>query len=538
MRIPRFAVGVGSLAVAISLLLPGCAPSTAPEGAEIVTVNGSEPRYPLIPASTDEPGGNRILDAIFAGLVFYDESGAAVNDLAESIEHNDRNTIYTVTIDDGATFTDGEDVTATSFVDAWAWAALAENATINRHYFSDIVGYSEDEDVSLVEEGGLVVLDDHSFEIHLKTPLSDFAQRLGHIAFSPLPVVFFDDPAAFGEYPIGNGPYMLDGPGAWQHQERIELIVNPGYEGARQPENGGLTMMFYDSLDIAYTDLLAGTLDVLDTIPASARATYKDELGRRWVDQPVTTLESLRIPKNLPHFAGAEGALRRAALSQAIDRAGIAEDVFGGTRIPARDFTSPALDGFSENLTGAEVLRFNSDDAVEKWSKADALSPWEGTLEIAYNADGGHEEWVDAVAESIRSVLGIDVVGVPYPTLSDLKAGIEDGSIVSAYRVGWRADYPGVMSFIAPLYATKGAANDGKYASAAFEAQLKLGARAKTSDVADDAYENAQEILLTDLPGIPLWNTTIQAGYGDGVDNVTFDWHGTPLYYQVTKRDG
>jgi oligopeptide transport system substrate-binding protein len=538
MRRARFRVGAGSLAVVATLLLVGCTPSAASDGTDLITVNGSEPTYPLIPANTDEPGGNRILDAIFAGLVFYQEGSEVVEDLADSIVPNADNTVYTITIDEGTTFTNGQEVTSDSFVDAWVWAAMAENETLNRRYFADIVGYSEEEDVSLEEAGGLVVLDDQTFEVHLTSPVSDFVQRLGHIAFAPLPEVFFEDPAAFGADPIGNGPYMLDGADAWQHDERIELVVNPEYEGERQPENDGLTMLFYESLETAYADLLAGALDVLDTIPDNARPTFKEELGRLWIDQPVTTLETLRIPVGLPHFTGAEGALRREALSQAIDRAGIAEDVFGGTRIAADDFASPALHRFPQTLRGADLLGFSPDAAKEKWVKADETAPWEGTFEIAYNADGGHGPWVDAVAESIHDVLGIDAVGVPYPTLADLKTAIADKEFASAYRVGWRADYPGVVNFIVPLYATKGAANDGRYSSAAFDAQLKLAAAAPTLDDAAEAYRDAQEILLSELPGFPLWNTTVQAGYSDRVDDVGLDWHGVPFYHQITTRDG
>ena len=34
----------------------------------IVEVNGSEPQNPLIPANTNETGGGRLLDVLFAGL--------------------------------------------------------------------------------------------------------------------------------------------------------------------------------------------------------------------------------------------------------------------------------------------------------------------------------------------------------------------------------------------------------------------------------------------------------------------------------------
>lgn len=536
MRVPRFASAVGGLVVA-AMLLTGCVPAATPD-AEVVSVNGTEPLQPLIPAQTDELGGYRILDALFAGLVFYDASGAAVDDLAESIAPNADNTVYTISIQDDATFTDGEEVTAESFVNAWDWAARAKNATINRHYFADIVGYQEEADSSLVEAGGLVVVDDHTFEVHLSSSLSDFPLRLGHIAFVPLPSVFYDNPAAFAEHPIGNGPYMFDGAGAWVHGKRLELVANPGYEGKREPANDGVTMRFYDSSDTAYADLLSGHLDVLDTIPASALPTFKEELGLRWVVEPLATLETIMLPARLAHFAGAEGLLRRAAISQAIDREGIVSELFGVTRVAAHDFTSPALDGWSDNIRGNEALLFNADKAKENWGKADEISPWEGPLEIAYNADGGHEEWVQAVADSIGAVLGIDAVGVAYPTLADLQAAIEDGSIPTAYRTGIRADYPGVLSFIGPAFASGGRTNFAKYTSPAFAEQLKAAATAKSPTDAATAYKAAQTVLLTELPAFPLWNSTAQAGYGEGIDDVALDWRGVPLYYLITTRAG
>ncbi|HQC43463.1 MAG TPA: hypothetical protein PLV91_08335, partial [Verrucomicrobiota bacterium] len=47
-------------------------------------------------------------------------------------------------------------------------------------------------------------------------------------------------------------------------------------------------------------------------------------------------------------------------------------------------------------------------------AQADAISPWSGTFQISYNADGGHQTWVDAVANSIKNTLGIDASGNPY----------------------------------------------------------------------------------------------------------------------------
>ena len=79
----------------------------------MVLANGTEPQNPLIPANTNEVGGGRIVDLLFAGLVYYDANGDVVNDMAESIDTDDSQT-YTVKLKEGQTFSDGSPVTSSS----------------------------------------------------------------------------------------------------------------------------------------------------------------------------------------------------------------------------------------------------------------------------------------------------------------------------------------------------------------------------------------------------------------------------------------
>jgi oligopeptide transport system substrate-binding protein len=124
LKIKRLGVVAIALAAAGALTLSGCAGggSTAPasgggDTSAVITTNGSEPQNPLIPTNTNETGGGKILDAMFAGLVYYDEKGAPHNDVADSIKTDD-NTTYTIKIKSGQKFTNGEPVTSNSFVDA------------------------------------------------------------------------------------------------------------------------------------------------------------------------------------------------------------------------------------------------------------------------------------------------------------------------------------------------------------------------------------------------------------------------------------
>ncbi|MCS5496571.1 ABC transporter substrate-binding protein [Cnuibacter physcomitrellae] len=537
MKIRRIGVGVIALAAASALALSGCATgssdSSSGSSSAVITTNGSEPQNPLIPTNTNETGGGKILDAIFAGLVYYDATGAPQNDLADSITTDDSKT-FTIKIKDGETFSDGSPVTANSFVDAWQYGALLSNNQLNSYFFEDIEGFSYDEDSPLT---GLNVVDDQTFTVTLKEARSDFPLRLGYSAFYPLPESAFKDMDAYGQNPIGNGPYKLASDTAWQHNEKIDLVPNESYNGGRKAKNGGLSIVFYATQDAAYSDLLGGNLDVLDAVPDSAFGTYQSDLGDRAVNQPAAIFQSFTIPERLAHFGNdEEGKLRRAAISMSINRPEITQVIFQDTRTPASDFTSPVIDGWSDSLEGADVLQYNPDEAKKLWAQADAISPWSGTFQIAYNADGGHQGWVDAVANSIKNTLGIDASGAPYPTFAEARTAITDRSIQTAFRTGWQADYPGLYNFLGPLYATNASSNDGDYSNPEFDQLLQEGAADSDLAAANEKFQQAQEVLLKDLPAIPLWYSNVTGGYGENVQNVQFGWNSVPLYYEITKN--
>jgi oligopeptide transport system substrate-binding protein len=498
----------------------------------VIRTNGSEPQNPLIPTSTNETGGGKILDAMFAGLVYYDADGAAHNDVAESITQVDPTT-YEIKIKPDWTFTNGEPVNADSFVQAWNYGALLSNAQNSSYFFEDIEGFSWDEDSELT---GLTVVDDLTFTVKLNKEAADFPQRLGYSAFFPLPASAFDDMEAFGANPVGNGPYMLAGDDAWQHNVQIDLVTNPDYAGDRKPANGGLTIVFYGTQEAAYADLLQNNVDVIDGIPDSSLQSYEADLGDRAVNQPAAIFQSFTIPERFEHFSGEEGQLRRQALSMAINREEITDVIFNGTRTPASDFTSPVIDGWSDSLAGAEVLAYNPEKAVELWAEADAISPWDGDFKIAYNADGGHDAWVDAVNNSIKNTLGIEAEGDPYATFAELRTDVSEETIMSAFRTGWQADYPGLFNFLGPLYATGAGSNDGKYSSEEFDGLLQQGNTAADPETANGFFQKAQEVLLKDLPAIPLWYSNVNGGYAEGVENVEFGWNSVPLYYEITKN--
>ncbi|GAB3564289.1 peptide ABC transporter substrate-binding protein [Spelaeicoccus albus] len=536
-----------AITASLSLALSGCGSgsgSDSAEGNNIISVNNGEPQNPLIPTSTNEVNGGKVIDALFAGLVSYEPDGSTKNEVAKSIKSKDSKTFH-ITLKKGWKFTNGEKVTAHSFVDAWNYGALASNAQLAANFFSPIKGY---EDVNPSGKGkkptakkmsGLKVQDDYHFTVTLSSPQSDFPMRLGYSAFFPLPQKAYKDMKAFGNHPIGDGPYKLDGKDAWQHNKQISVVKNDQYDGNREPKNEGIDFRIYTNIDAAYADVQDGALDLVDMIPESALKTFKDNSSTKAYSKPGSVFQSFTIPGRLKHFSGKEGRLRRQAISMAINRKQITKAIFQGTRTPATDFTAPPLEGYSKNLKGADVLKYQPAKAKKLWKKANQISKWTGQFKLGYNSDDPHKQWVDAVSHQLTNTLGIKASGAPVATFSQFRSEITSRKIDHPFRSGWQGDYPSIGNYLVALYSSGAAdgngSNDGDYKNKAFDQKVKEAASAKTPEQGIKDYQAAEEILLKDLPAIPLWYENVSGASTKTLKHVQFDWKNVPVYYNITK---
>lgn len=530
-RFKRVAAIAGALVISAGVLA-ACGSSDSGGSGGVITANGGEPESGLVTTDTNENNGGRIVDSLFTGLYYYDADGNPKPAMVDKLDTTDNKT-FTITIKKGWKFTDGTEVKAHNYVDAWNFGAYTPNAQKQQSFFEPIQGYDDvaAEKPTVKTMSGLKVIDDYTFSVTLTSPNIDFKLGLGFTPFKPLPDVAFKDIKAFGQNPVTNGPYKLK---SWQHNIKAELVPDPDYQGENKAKNDGITFVFYTSLDTAYADLQSGNLDVLDTIPSSALRTYKKDLGDRAIDKPTATNQTITIPERLAHFGGQEGVLRRQAISLAINRKQITDNIFQGTRKPAKDFTASTLPGYSADLPGSDVLDYNPTKAVELWNEANKISPWSGKFIVTSNADGGHKEWIDAATNSIKNTLKIDAEGASVPTFSQLRQSINDKTIQGAFRAGWQGDYPSMLEFLQPIFVTGAASNDAGYSSAEFDAKLAKAAQASSNEESYKLTGEAQEVLLKDMPAIPMWDYITNAGVNTGV-KAEITWCGLPDYTNITK---
>ncbi|MDN6618949.1 MAG: ABC transporter substrate-binding protein, partial [Corynebacterium variabile] len=251
---------------------PAGASGPAKDGGS-VTVRGCTPQNPLIPADTNEVCGGNVLDAVTAKLVPYTSDTAAPElDIAKSIATTD-NQNFTVKLNPGYKFSDGTEVKAKNFVDAWNWDAYGPNAQQNAYFFEPIAGYT---DVQCADEecktkpkattmSGLKVVDDHTFTIATTEKVSNLKVRLGYTAFAPLPDAFLKDPTnkKWEKSPIGAGPFTITQNTATQ----IVLKKNADYSGKNKAHVDQVTYKVYNDAGPAYHDVVANNLDVSALIP-------------------------------------------------------------------------------------------------------------------------------------------------------------------------------------------------------------------------------------------------------------------------------
>jgi oligopeptide transport system substrate-binding protein len=542
-RVPRsMAVAAVSALALVASACGGGGDDEEPtgEGGGSIVVRGCNPENPLIPPNTAETCGGDVLDVTVARLVHYDsETAEPENDIAESIETTD-NQNFTIAIKPGYMFSDGTEVLAKNFVDAWNYAAYGPNGYQANYFFEPIEGYADAQCTGEGEDpcagagapaaetmSGLQVVDDHTFTVRTSSKVSNLPVRLGYTAFAPLPDSFFADPEAFGRLPASAGPYMVE---EWAEGQQINLVRNPEYSGEFDGNVDEIQFKIYTDPNAAYADLTAGNLDVLDEIPTDVLVgdQWLSDLEDRGTSREVGVIGYVGINPDVdPSLANPD---LRKAISMAIDRQTIIDEIYAGQRTPATGWVSPVVDGYQENQCG-EWCTFDPEAAKALFDQAGG---YDGTLTLHYNGDGDHGPWTEATCNSIRQTLGVDCVTRPTVDFATFLTNLEERTVRGMFRLGWQMDYPSIENFLVPTFGPGAASNYYDYNDPEFADLTEQAAAADSLEEANELYQQAEALLAEDMRIIPMWHYVINAGWSPNVDNVTINAFGQPDLTQVT----
>lgn len=321
---------------------------------------------------------------------------------------------------------------------------------------------------------------------------------------------------------IGNGPFKIKG--KWEHDAQIVVEKVADFKG-QVPKVDGITWKIYQDDAAQYADLVAGNLDVQTQIPIESLASASADLGDRFQKSPNSAFQFVGFPTFQKEF---QDVRVRQAISMAINRQEITDQVFLGSQTPATSFVSPVVAGYRENTCGKNC-EYNPTEAKTLYTEA--KGPAE--LKITYNADGPHKAWVDATCNQIKASLGVNCTGVGEPKFADLLTKVEKKEPVGLIRLGWLMDYPLMENYLGPLYATDGSSNYYGYSNTAFDDLVAAGRSAATPEEAIAKWQAAEDILAKDMPVIPLRNGQNVFGFSEKVTNVNVDLFQKVNLYEI-----
>ena len=328
-------------------------------------------RFELYPAEPADPGEHQrdlwrriVWTPSTAKLVHYNaDTAAPENDIAESIETKDNQT-FTVKLKPGYKFHDGTEVKAKNFVDAWNYTAYGPNGQSERLLLRADRGLrrpavrhrSRGRDC----EGKPAKAKEHDRPQGRRRPhLHDQDHRArsrtcrcgsATTAFAPLPDSFFADPKAYGEKPIGAGPFKLD------EQDNTEIVLSKfaDYSGDSKPQRRQGDLPDLPGLR-RRLQRRRGQQPRLHR-RASRRPARSATRTRRTclTATPARGRPVIQTITFSPIDPTAEGQRPSCArrISMAIDRDLIIKQIFNGTVTPATGWVSPVVDGYKAGACG------------------------------------------------------------------------------------------------------------------------------------------------------------------------------------------
>ena len=357
--------------------------------------NGAEPEYidpGLMVADTDE----RIATMLFEGLTTRDPRTLQPRPgVAERWDISADRQSYTFYLRKNALWSDGHPVTAQDFV--YSWSRVLEPKTASRYasQLYPIVNAEEFNQGKIKDAGqlGVRALDEYTLQVRLREPVPYFMYLTSFFTLYPVPrwvVEMHGDHWTDPEFIAGNGPFRLV-----EHRthDRIVLVRNPLYWNARGVRLDRIIAYPIDDNYTAANLYKSGEVDwlVSNSIPAEyvpyMKGRYRDFHSHPFLSSYFYLFNLTRPPLNNP--------LVRRALSMALDRRAITDELLRGGQIPGAHFVPAGFPDY-HSPPGPE---FNPQEGRRLLAEA-GFPDGKGfpPLEIRFNTLESHKK----IAESIQ----------------------------------------------------------------------------------------------------------------------------------------
>jgi oligopeptide transport system substrate-binding protein len=486
------------------------------------------------PATADTRQGSQITELIYDSLTVVDSKNELQPAVAEKWEANEDSTVWTFTLRDDAVFSNGEKITPTTFVKSWERVLNPALASTLAYHFGPIKGATEFNDGKADTIEGLQANDaDNTLVVTLGAPLSEFDQIVSHTVFSPVPKEAYEATTAkdINKWErglmIGNGPFKMSA--KWKDNEFIKVEENEKYYGTPTTLKK-IEFRISKKVESAYSAFEGGEGDT-GYIPPGAFADATDTYNNS--TDPSFGLYYFGIAWEDPDLGGPDNLPIRQAISLAIDRQRINDQVYDGARENATGVTPPGIPGYKADLCGDFCTQdlARAKDLVKQWGKADSMKP----IKLQYNLGGGHEDVTAIIQENLEE-LGLKVEQDPRDGETYFDEMKKKGGC-HLCRAGWIWDYPSYYN-VNSMFNSSGIDGDnlGRYASDAFDAKAAEASKTADADERAKLWAEAEKILFDDMGVIVINWYTNQVVYSDRVEGLVVNGLQAVNYPEITLK--
>lgn len=507
--------------LSLSMLVVGCGTSgnqaAAPQQDIKMSWNpGAEPK------TLDPQMSNGIPEAImemalFEGITRLDQNNQPQNALAEDIKVSDDGLKYTIKLKDSK-FSNGDPLTANDFKAAWLHA-LDPNAAAEYAYqlFYIKNGEAYNGKKATAEDVGIKVVDDKNLEITLESPTPYFKSLLAFPTYFPVDdkvVKATKDWNTKAETYVGNGPFKMQ---SWSHNDKMVLVKNPNYWDTKNVKLTELTFNLVEDAKAALTAFEAGQLDGTDNIPVSDIDRLRSSGALK--SSPYLGTYYYRFNVTKKPFNDVKV---RQALSMAIDRKTLIDQVLKGGQTPAFAFTPG---GIPDAQAGKEFRTVGGDYFKEDLAKAKQLLADAGypdgkgfpEVSILYNTNGNHNIAAQAIQDMWSKNLGIKVTltGQEWKVYQQSEQSLQ----YDVARAGWIGDYIDPMTFM-DMLVTDGGNNQTGWSNAAYDKDIATAKKSGDATVRMQSMHDAEKILMDEMPVMPIYfytNNFVSKDYVKGL---------------------
>jgi len=545
---------IGALLIVASMALGACQPGGAAETPKkIITYNLGQGDIPTIdPSLSTDSNSIQVVQHVTVGVTRQNEETAAVEKgVATDWTTSDDGKTVTFTLRDDIPWVrydaekgevvkvqdcDGNDrmVTAQDF-EYGAKRTLAPETASDYAY---VLGFAIEgaaaynEGTGSVDDVGVKAVDNQTLQMTFTEPAVYNVNIAGMWVAHAEPSWLIDGDScteAKGERWTEAENVQTYGPFAvkeWVHDSDLVMIKNPfwpGQDNIPVPKidevkftmlEEGAAMAEYEAGNSSYVRVPLADMDRVKTDPVLSEELY---IG----------------PEMCTYFYGMNTQAQyvddvrvRRALSMAIDRQSLIDNVLKGEQQPAQWFSRPGLDGAPTMEDYPDLgVKYDPEGAkasLQEYLDEKGITAADVDITLMFNTNENHQKIAEAIQQMWNDTLGINAKVVNQEWKVYLET-IRSADTPQVYRLGWCQDYPDANNFIRENFALGGSANPGDpndptkplggvaWYNPEFEQLVKDAAVETDRAKREQMYADAEELLVwTDAVMAPIyWYTTV-----------------------------